>query len=245
VSAESFIGHHGTMTADQLAAAAGLLADRTRAAICVALLDHRAWTIGELARHAGVAPSTASEHVGKLAYGGMVTAVSQGRSRYVSLAGPQVAELIEGLGAVASPEPVVVRSLRQASAMKAMARARTCYDHLAGRLGVQITGAMTQARFIDQSAGFSLTGAGLDWLAGALDIDVDALRAAKRPLVRSCVDWTERRPHLAGGAGAALCCQFFARGWITRTGTSRAVVVTFSGEQALSDLAGVNLMNVA
>lgn len=127
----------------------------------------------------------------------------------------------------------------------AMARARTCYDHLAGRLGVQITDAMTRALFIDQSAGFSLTRAGLDWLTGALDIDVAALRAAKRPLVRSCIDWTERRPHLAGGAGAALCGRFFAKGWITRTGTSRAVVVTRSGEQALTDLIGVNLTNVA
>src|SRR5258708_10633099 len=233
------------MRADQLAAAASLLADRTRAASCLALLDHRAWTIGELARHAAVAPSTASEHVTKLVDGGMLTAVHQGRSRYVRLAGPQVAELIEGLGWVASAEPVVVRSLREASTTKAMARARTCYDHLAGRLGVQITDAMTRVRFIDQSAGFSLTQAGLDWLAGALDIDVDALRAAKRPLVRSCIDWTERRPHLAGGAGAALCGQFFARGWLTRPGTSRAVLVTRSGEQALQDLAGVSLVSVA
>lgn len=233
------------MTTSQLAAVAGLLADRTRAAICLALLDHRAWTIGELARHAGVAPSTVSEHVTKLVDGGLLTAVHQGRSRYVRLAGPQIAELIEGLAAVVSPEPVVVRSLREAAATKAMARARTCYDHLAGRLGVQVTDAMTRALFIDQSAGFSLTRAGLDWLAGALDIDVAALRAAKRPLVRSCIDWTERRPHLAGGAGAALCGRFFARGWITRTGTSRAVVVTRSGEQALSDLIGVNLTNVA
>ena len=233
------------MTADQLAAAAALLADRTRSAMCLALLDHRAWTIGELARHARVAPSTASEHVAKLVDGGMATAVHQGRSRYVRLAGPHVAGLIEDLGAVAPPVPVAVRSLREAAAMKAMARARTCYDHLAGRLGVHITDAMTQAGFIDQSAGFSLTQAGLDWLAGALDIDVARLGSAKRPLVRSCIDWTERRPHLAGGAGAALCGQFFARGWITRTGTSRAVLVTPAGAQALSDLSGVNLTNVA
>lgn len=233
------------MTADQLAAAAALLADRTRAAICQALLDHRAWTITELARHAGVATSTASEHVTKLVEGGMLNAAHQGRSRYVRLAGPHVAELIEGLGAVICAEPVVVRSLREASTLKAMARARTCYDHLAGRLGVQVTDAMTRARLIDQSAGFSLTRAGLDWLSGTLDIDVDALRAARRPLARSCIDWTERRPHLAGGAGAALCRQFLARGWITRTGTSRAVVVTRLGERALSDLVGVNLTNVA
>src|SRR6185437_10969669 len=187
----------------------------------------------------------ASEHVARLVDGGMLTAVRQGRSRYVRLAGPQVAELIEGLGAVVATETVAVRSLREASTVKAMARARTCYDHLAGRLGVLTTDAMTRARYIDQSAGFSLTQAGIDWLAGSLDIDVDALRAARRPLVRSCIDWTERRPHLAGGAGAALCGQFFARGWITRTGTSRAVAVTRSGEQVLSALVGVDLTNVA
>src|SRR5258708_12656463 len=124
------------MRADQLAAAASLLADRTRAASCLALLDHRAWTIGELARHAAVAPSTASEHVTKLVDGGMLTAVHQGRSRYVRLAGPQVAELIEGLGWVASAEPVVVRSLRKANPPNPMPTARTCSPHLPGPLTV-------------------------------------------------------------------------------------------------------------
>lgn len=239
------------MTAEQLAAAAGLLADRTRAAICLALLDHRAWTIGELARQAGVGPSTASEHVARLVDGGLLTVVPQGRSRYVRLAGPRVAEVIEDLGSVAGAGaggvagPAGVRSLRGSSAMKAMSRARTCYDHLAGRLGVEITDAMTRSGFIDCSAGFSVTQPGLDWLAGTVGVDVDALRAARRPMVRSCIDWTERRPHLGGGAGAALCGQFFARGWITRCGTSRAVLVTPRGGQALRELAGVDLTNVA
>ena len=128
--------------------------------------------------------------------------------------------------------------------MQAMSRARTCYDHLAGRLGVQITDALTRSGFIDQSAGFSVTQAGLDWFARTLSIDVDALRAAQRPLARPCIDWTERRPHLGGGAGAAMCGQFFARGWVTRIGTGRAVLVTPSGERALRDLVGVDVAGV-
>lgn len=256
--AETFLGHHGVMTAEQLAAAAGLFADRTRAAICLALLDNRAWTIGELARHAGVAPSTTSEHVAKLVNGGLLTAIPRGRSRYVRLAGPQVAELIEDLCAVlpglagsgsgeseSARAGVGVRSLRGAAAMKAMTRARTCYDHLAGRLGVEVTDAMTRSGFIDRGSGFAITEAGLEWLAGTLEIDVGALLAARRPVARSCIDWTERRPHLGGGAGAALCGRFFARGWIARTGTARAVLVTPDGEQALRDVAGVDLANVA
>jgi DNA-binding transcriptional ArsR family regulator len=224
------------MTADQLAAVAGLLADRTRACICLALLDGRAWTVSELARHAGVVPSTASEQVSRLVDGGMLAAAHQGRHRYIRIANPGVAHLLEELGAVAAPGANPATSLRTSSQESAIARARTCYDHLAGRLGVQITDAMTEAGMIDQSAGFSLTGAGLSWLAEALGVDVDALSAARRPIARSCVDWTERRPHLGGGAGAAMCSEFFARGWIRRVGTSRAVVVTPNGERMLPEL---------
>jgi DNA-binding transcriptional ArsR family regulator len=230
------------MTADQLATTAGLLADRSRASICLALLDGRAWTVSELAKHVGVASSTASEHVTRLVDGGLLAAAHQGRHRYIRLAGPGVAQLMEDLGTVAAPAAVPARSLRAATAASAMARARTCYDHLAGRLGVHITEAMTDAGLIDDSAGFSLTRAGLDWLAGNLGIDTDTLSSARRPVARSCLDWTERRPHLGGGAGAALCSEFFARGWIRRTGTSRAVVVTPAGERSLQQLPGIQLL---
>ncbi len=121
------------MTAEQLASVAGLLADRTRAAICLALLDGRAWTISELARHAGVAPSTASEHVTRLVNGAILVAEHQGRHRYVRLADPGAAQLIEDLGTVSGPPAASVSSLRAVRATDALARARTCYDHLAGR----------------------------------------------------------------------------------------------------------------
>src|SRR6266508_3730069 len=126
----------------QLAGFAGLLADDTRAAFCLALLDGRAWTAGELARHASVARSTATEHLNRLIAGGLLTEERQGRHRYVRLAGPEVATLIEDLSAFLTPAPTPPRTLRAASASAAMARARTCYDHFAGRLGVALTDAM-------------------------------------------------------------------------------------------------------
>jgi DNA-binding transcriptional ArsR family regulator len=231
------------MSPDPAAAAiarfAGLLADGTRAAFCLALLDGRAWTAGELAEHAGVARSTATEHLHRLIAGGLLTEHRQGRHRYVQLADPQVAELLEDLGArllPGAPRPPH-RSLRAAAASAALARARTCYDHLAGRLGVAVTDALTGTGVLREHA---LTGPGVAWLTGSLGVDGDALRpgrrASSRPLARACVDWTERRPHLAGVAGALVCRRFFDAGWIVRIGTGRAVRVTGRGETALRDL---------
>jgi DNA-binding transcriptional ArsR family regulator len=214
-----------------IARLAGLLADETRATFCLALLDGRGWTATELARHAGVAPSTASEHLSKLVDGGLLIEHRQGRHRYVSLAGPHVADLIEELTAMAPPGPPP-RTLRAAAASDAMTRARTCYDHLAGRLGVALTDAMTTAKLLDQSTGFALTDDGLGWF-DALGL---SLARTGRPLVRGCLDWTERRTHLAGLAGARMCQYFFARGYLTRIGTGRAVRVTPAGRSAIADL---------
>ncbi len=231
------------MTADHLASFAGLLADRSRAAICVALLDGRAWTVGELARYARIAPSTASEHVTRLVDGGLLAAVQQGRHRYVRLADQRTAQVIEDLvGFTSQPGPQLPgRSLRAVTAAQALARARTCYDHLAGRLGVRITEAMTSAGLLDQVSGFALTDAGLRWLDEQLGVDVAAFSASRRPMARSCLDWTERRPHLGGLAGAAICERFFAQGWISRIGTARAVRVNPEGEQALRRLCGIDV----
>ncbi|MGX1881910.1 ArsR/SmtB family transcription factor [Streptomyces sp. NPDC055287] len=226
--------------AGRLAALAALLADETRASFCLALLDGRAWTAGELARHAGVAASTASEHLGKLVRGGLLTEERQGRHRYVRLADPGTAALVEDLAAQVAPPPGgrsdTPRSLRAASASSAMARGRTCYDHLAGRLGIVITDAMTQRGLLRQDAGFALTDEGLGWF-GALGITLE--RTGRRPLVRSCLDWTERRPHLAGVAGAALCRHALDAGWCVRIGSERAVKVTRDGELALGEVLGV------
>jgi DNA-binding transcriptional ArsR family regulator len=229
--------------APALARFAGLLADPTRAAFCLALLDGRAWTAGELARHAGVARSTASEHLDALVGGGVLAEHRQGRHRYVRLAGTRIAELIEDLSALApdaSPAPV---GLRAVAASRAMARARTCYDHLAGRLGVAIADAMSGRGYLDPAHDLALTEPGMAWLRATL-AGVDGLAVTRRPLVRSCVDWSERRPHLAGAAGAALCRHLFEQRWITRIGTSRAVAITPSGERGLRDLLGLDVADL-
>jgi DNA-binding transcriptional ArsR family regulator len=220
---------HGSTSPD-LASVARLLADGTRAAFCLALLDRRAWTATELARHAGVAPSTTSEHLHLLVRGGLLTEERQGRHRYVRLAGPRVAELVEGLAALA-PAPVPApRTLAAAGRRRALARARTCYDHLAGTLGVAIADAMVERRLLDVTDGFALTAAGTAWLR---DVGVTVPTHTRRVAVRSCLDWTERRPHLAGALGAALCGHAFDAGWVTAVGTTRAVAVTDRGRREL------------
>ncbi|MFJ4582847.1 ArsR/SmtB family transcription factor [Streptomyces echinatus] len=222
-----------------LAALAGLIADRTRAACLLALLDGRAWTAGELARHAGVAASTLSEHLGKLVAGGLLAEERQGRHRYVRLADARVAQLVEDLAAQVPSAAVrrAPRSLRESSAGAAMARGRTCYDHLAGRLGIAVTDALTLRGLLRQDTGFALTDAGVEWF-GTAGIALDL--SSRRPLARACLDWTERRPHLAGVAGAALCRHALGAGWCVRVGSGRAVKVTADGVRMLSDLLGVS-----
>ncbi|MEV1320743.1 winged helix-turn-helix domain-containing protein [Micromonospora arborensis] len=216
-----------------MAELAALLADDTRAGICVALLDGRAWTAGELARRAGVAPSTASDHLTRLVRGGLLVEERQGRHRYLRLAGPSVAQLIEDLAGHAPTPPAPAGSLRAANANSALAYARTCYDHLAGRLGVLMYDALLADGRLDRSSGLALTSEGWAW-AAELGVPVHALRTARRPVVRDCLDWTERRPHLAGALGAALCRCFTDRGWIT-PGAGRAVRLTPTGRTALAE----------
>ncbi|ANH90788.1 transcriptional regulator [Streptomyces sp. SAT1] len=256
--------------APALAALAGLIADESRAACLLALLDGRAWTAGELARRAGVAASTLSAHLDRLVAGGLLAQERQGRHRYVRLADARAAQLVEDLAARAAPAARRPRTLREAGAGSAMARGRTCYDHLAGRLGIAVTDALTARGLLRADAGagtggtapgstgsggtgtggtrsggtgsggtgtgFALTDAGLGWFASA-GIALD--RRGRRPLARACLDWTERRPHLAGAAGAALCRHALDTGWCERIGSERAVRVTPAGAAALSGLLGI------
>ncbi|HTJ39932.1 MAG TPA: winged helix-turn-helix domain-containing protein [Dactylosporangium sp.] len=232
-----------TTEAADLAGLAGLLADETRAAMCLALLDGRAWTAGELAAHAGVAKSTATEHLHRLIGGGLLAEERQGRHRYVRLADSSVAQLIEDLSGHLEPGRKPVRGLRQATADAALKRGRTCYDHLAGELGVAVADAMTARGLLDQRGGFALTEAGLAWLTDEAGIEPGALPGvgrSRRPLVRGCLDWTERRPHLAGVAGARLCERFMQQRWVVRIGTGRAVKVTPAGREGLRALLGID-----
>ncbi|GAA2632515.1 ArsR/SmtB family transcription factor [Paractinoplanes durhamensis] len=223
-----------------LAAWAGLLADRTRASFCLALLDGRAWTVGELAKHAGVALSTASEHADRLVAGGMLAQRRQGRHRYLELANPQVAALIETVAA-AHPSArngtgTPVTTLAAAHKRRNLAFARTCYDHLAGYLGVAIADAMVGNGFVTRTHGTALTPRGVAWL-GQLGVDLG--KPGRRAVLRDCLDWTERRSHLAGVAGSEICRHALAAGWVVRIGSGRAVKVTPVGERALADQLGL------
>jgi DNA-binding transcriptional ArsR family regulator len=219
----------------ELAEFACLFSDRTRAGFLLTLLDGRARTAGELARSEGVAPSTATDHLNRLVSSGLLTEERQGRHRYVRLADARTANLVEEMQAFAAPSKPTVRTLRESSAYQAMARARTCYDHLAGRLGVDVYDHLGSRGLIDQAGGLSLTDAGRAWLAD-FGVDVDRMRRGDRQEARDCLDWTERRPHLAGAAGAALLTRLFDLGWIERIGSGRAVRVTTVGTSGFADL---------
>ncbi|MFE0456829.1 ArsR/SmtB family transcription factor [Streptomyces sp. NPDC058914] len=219
-----------------LAALAGLLADGTRAAMCLALLDGRAWTATELAHHTGVAPSTATAHLNRLVTGGLLEEERRGRHRYVRLAGADTAEMIESLASHAPLRPARVRSLRDARRHRSLTHARTCFDHLAGTVAVAITDALSERGMLTWDYGPSLTTRGREWLReqGIADHHPDG-----RAHVRTCLDWTARRPHLAGAVGASLFHHALDRGWLLRRGTTRIVTVTPTGRRALRETLGV------
>ncbi|WP_033294577.1 ArsR/SmtB family transcription factor [Amycolatopsis jejuensis] len=194
-----------------LAEVAAVLADPSRATMCLALLDGRAWTVGELAAAARIAVSTASEHVTRLRDAGFVARVKQGRHAYVRLADPHVAELIEHLAQHAElKRPAGLRASLRA---QRLSFARSCYDHLAGTLGVALRNGMIDRGLIDTAHGLALTGTGRAVLA---DLGVVVPARSRRPLLRDCLDWTERRDHLAGAVPAALLERAVAAGWLTR-----------------------------
>ncbi|MFJ9684010.1 ArsR/SmtB family transcription factor [Streptomyces sp. NPDC101194] len=219
-----------------LAGVAKLLADGTRAAFCLALLDGRAWTANELARYAGIAPSTATSHLNLLVNGGLLVEERHGRHRYVRVTDRRVVELIESLAALAPQHSARPRSLSASGRQQALARARLCYDHLAGTVALAITDAMVERGLLEWGPEPALTGKGALWLA---ETGITVPTGSRRPPVRACLDWTERRPHLAGAVGAALCAHALATGWMTRIGTTRALLVTPTGRKAWHDHLGL------
>lgn len=223
-------------SATTMASVAALVGDPTRAEMLALLLDGRAHTVGELARHAGVAVSTASEHLGRLLDGGLVVVEPQGRHRYHRLAGPGVATVLEQLHALAAQPAVPVR------APAALAYARTCYDHLAGTVAVALYDRLVASGALRLGdAGPELAPAGAAVLA-RLGVDAGVVAApgprGRRPLTRACLDWTERRPHLAGALGAALLDSLMAARWVVRQPSSRAVHVTEAGRAGLAEALG-------
>ena len=221
-----------------MADVAALVGDPARATMLTSLLDGRSLTALELACSAGVTPQTASFHLLKMTQKDLLTAVKQGRHRYYKLATPLVAHMLEGIMAVAAN--VSAKPVPPPRVDAEMKRARTCYDHLAGTLGVAITDALIERRYVllDDEAG-EVTERGLDFFSRH-DIVVEA-GASRRVFCRPCLDWSERRPHLAGRVGATLARHFFAEGWIRRQRRTRTVDITRAGETGFHRLLGIRL----
>jgi DNA-binding transcriptional ArsR family regulator len=220
-----------------IAAAARLIGEPARAAMLDALMSGRALTAGELARVAGIAPATASEHLARMRSGGLVTVVVAGRHRYHRLASTEVAQALEALSLIGPSKPA--RTLRQSHATAAMLVARTCYDHLAGRVGVALhDGLVASDALRVGGAGYELTTAG-EALLTSWGLDVAAARARRRAFARPCLDFTERRPHLAGALGAAILEHMTTLGWLVpRAKDHRAVRLTDTGRTGLSEVFG-------
>jgi DNA-binding transcriptional ArsR family regulator len=210
-----------------VAAAAALLAEPARAALVVALTEDEALPASELAARAGIAASTASEHLRRLVAGGFLVSRKNGRHRYFSLADPAVADAVEAL-AIVAPQPPV-RSLREATRSELIRSARTCYDHLAGRIGVELAAALEREQVVVRENGGYKLGPGAEARCEPLEIDLEGLQAQRRPVVRGCLDWSERELHVAGALGAALTTRFFELGWIRRRDGNRSVEVVDEG----------------
>jgi DNA-binding transcriptional ArsR family regulator len=219
-----------------LTATAKLIGEPARATMLDALLSGQALASGELARAAGVSPATASEHLARLLRGGLVEVVGQGRHRYYRLASPEVGHALEALSLIGSPAGRPIRSLRAAREDEAMRLARTCYDHLAGWLGVALHDALVTGGALRAGGdGYLLTGPGEQLLAG-LGVPVAEARAARRNFARGCLDYTQRRPHLAGALGAALCGRLIELGWLVRrVPGQRALRLTDPGRLGLAN----------
>ncbi len=218
-----------------VAAVAAVMGDRARCAMLHALLDGSERPAGELARAAGVSAPTASGHLHRLVDAGLIQVRPRGRHRYYVLSGPLVAAALEAIALVAPPVPV--RSLRQSRAASALIEARSCYDHLAGRAGVAVRTALLEAGALvpDGPHDHRLTQRGCALLA-ELGVESDSFQHSRRVFARDCLDWTERRPHLAGALPAALLDRFIQMGWLVRRRNDRGLVVTDLGRGKLACL---------
>jgi DNA-binding transcriptional ArsR family regulator len=221
-----------------LAWIASVVGDPARARILSALMDRRARTAKELAFLAGVAPATASAHLAKLLDGKLVSVEPQGRHRYFRLASALVAQMIEAIGLVAAEAPAAATPRSRVD--ETMATARTCYDHIAGRVGVAIADALQdRGHVVFADGGGEVTASGRAFFSD-LGIDLARSSAGRRVFCRPCLDWTERRYHLAGAVGAALCDHCLARGWLQRLRDSRALAISAGGRAAFASAFGID-----
>jgi DNA-binding transcriptional ArsR family regulator len=224
-----------------IAMVASLVGDPARANMLTALMTGRALTAGELAAQAGITPQTASSHLAKLEAGRLIEQEKQGRHRYYRLTGPDVASVLEGLDGLAARTGHM--RVRTGPKDPALRHARICYDHLAGDLGVQMLDSMKRQRLVRQSKqAIELTTEGKRFMASALQIDAETLTHPRRPVCKACLDWSERRHHLAGTLGAAMMTRFTELKWAARDAAPGSRVVNFSrqGEKRFAALFGAS-----
>jgi DNA-binding transcriptional ArsR family regulator len=224
-----------------IAMVASLVGDPARANMLTGLMSGRALTATELAHEAGITPQTASSHLAKLEAGGLIEQEKQGRHRYYRLADPDVASVLEGLAGLAARAGHM--RVRTGPKDPALRRARICYDHLAGDLGVQMLDSMRKQKLVRQSkASIELTSEGKRFMSKSLQIEADMLAHPRRPVCKACLDWSERRHHLAGTLGAAVMSRFTELNWAARDSApgSRVVNFTRTGEKKFAALFGAN-----
>jgi DNA-binding transcriptional ArsR family regulator len=224
-----------------VASVAALIGDPSRAAILGALVDGRALPAGELAAMAGLSLSGASAHLARLTQGGLLTMEREGRHRYYRLAGPLVAAALEGLALLANTPRRPRVSSPETDALR---RARTCYDHLAGELGVALAQALEERGVVRAGEGkrLEVTAAGGRWFSQVLGIETARLVGRRHGIARRCLDWTERRHHIAGPLGTALLHRFHELGWITATkGGARALKLSPRGVTGLDRTLGISV----
>ena len=225
------------ITGPIIAEIAALVGDPARATMVSALLDGRTLAASELAVAARITPQTASTHLGKLTEAGLLSVVRNGRHRYFRLASPTVADMIDGIVAVALEKRPRYRPLSQQA--RALSAARICYDHLAGRLSVDLTDSLVARKYVvldDNTA--EVTTAGTRFLR-TFGIELPTLRSTRRHVCRLCLDWTERRPHIAGAVGAAITKRCFDLGWMERMKRSHAVIITPLGRRGFQERFGI------
>lgn len=216
-------------TGPDIALIAALVGDPARANMLTALMSGKALSAGELAVEAGVTLQTASSHLGKLQDGGFLAMEKQGRHRYYRLTGQDIAHMLESMMGLAAR--VGHLRTRQGPKDSALRHARVCYDHLAGERGVRLLDSMLQRRFMRTGeGGLALTPAGSEFVDG-FGVDLAGLRCARRPLCRTCLDWSVRRPHLAGALGAAMLRRMTELGWAARDTNSRSIRFTAAGKR--------------
>jgi DNA-binding transcriptional ArsR family regulator len=228
----------------EMAEIGALIGDPARANMLAALADGRALTATELSYIARVTPQTTSGHLAKLAAANLLALARQGRHRYYRLASPLVAQMLESIMTVAAVQLPPRRRLPSRIDHE-MRTARTCYDHLAGRLGVGLADTLgARGQVVLSEDGGEVTASGMNFLVG-FGADLAPIKESRRPFCRTCLDWSERRWHIAGSVGAALCRRCLELGWVERRRDSRAVAITAAGRRGFAETFGLDLEDEA